>query len=172
MQRQKICVLLHVSLENHSPLKGRCMPDGEDGVCVAEVVVPAAWWPALPLPDKHGRFIAQKVPQKMVQVSYSVYEPPARNPEQCEPKVQIQPLTPMTQVPLVQAQSPYKELRADELLTVLLPNQPLYPKSRIHVTVFLQPQPGHNIAVFIVRYVLNAPNYYNNLKCNLFRYDF
>lgn len=153
MQRQKICVLLHASLESHPPLKGRCMPDGEDGVCLAEVVIPASWWPALPLPDKYGRFITQKVPQKMVQVSYSVYEPPARNPEQCEPKVQIQPLTQMTQVPLVQAQSGYKELRADELLTVLLPNQPLYPKSRIHVPVFLQPQPGHNIAVFIVRLV-------------------
>lgn len=37
-QRQKICVLLHVAYDGHvPPLKGRCMPEGEDGVCVAEV---------------------------------------------------------------------------------------------------------------------------------------
>lgn len=58
------------------------------------------------------------------------------------------------QVPLVQALSAYKELRADDLLTMLVPHQPLYPLSKIHVPVFLQPQPGQNIAVFIVRWVI------------------
>lgn len=38
LQRQKICVLLHVSSGTQVPMKGRCMPEGEDGVCVAEVV--------------------------------------------------------------------------------------------------------------------------------------
>jgi transmembrane protein 132 len=101
LQRQKICVLLHVALGSHSrtPLKGRCMPEGEDGVCVAEVIIPSNWWPPLPAPEKDGRSSApQKTPQRMVQVSYSVFEPPARSPEQCEPKVQIQPLTPFARV--------------------------------------------------------------------------
>lgn len=40
LQRQKICVLLHVSMGSRTPLKGRCMPEGEDGVCVAEVSAP------------------------------------------------------------------------------------------------------------------------------------
>lgn len=52
----------------------------------------------MPPPDKDGRSVSQKVPQRNVQVSYSVFEPPTRNPEQCEPKVQIQPLTPFAQV--------------------------------------------------------------------------
>lgn len=46
----------------------------------------------------------------------------------------------------------YRELRADDLLTMIVPNQPLYPLSKIHVPVFLQTQPGQNVAVFIVRY--------------------
>lgn len=149
LQRQKICVLLHVGMGTRIPLKGRCMPEGEDGVCVAEVVIPSTWWSPLPPPD--GRGSLPKVPQRIVQVSYSVFEPPARNPEMCEPKVQIQPLTQFAQVPLVQATSAYKELRADDTLTMLIPHQPLFPHSRIHVPVFLQPQPGQNIAVFIVR---------------------
>lgn len=152
LQRQKICVLLHVSYNNFLPLKGRCMPEGEDGVCVAEVIIPSNWWPPLPPPEKDGKSsIPPKVPQRLVQVSYSVFEPPTKNPEQCEPKVQIQPLTSFAQVPLIQALSAYKELRADDTLTMLVPHKPLYPMSRIHVPVYLQSQPGHNVAVFIIR---------------------
>lgn len=99
LQRQKICVLLHVSMQNRQPLKGRCIPEGEDGVCVAEVVIPSSWWPPMAPPTKDGQPSApQKSPQRFVQVSYSVFEPPARNPEQCEPKVQIQPLTSFAKV--------------------------------------------------------------------------
>lgn len=99
LQRQKICVLLHVSMSNRQPLKGRCIPEGEDGVCVAEVVIPSNWWPTLPPPDKDGQTSTPpKTPQRYVQVSYSVFEPPSRNPEQCEPKVQIQPLTSFAKV--------------------------------------------------------------------------
>lgn len=99
LQRQKICVLLHVSMTSKTPLKGRCIPEGEDGVCVAEVVIPSNWWPAMPPPEKDGQpSLPQKTPQRFVQVAYSVFEPPAKNPEQCEPKVQIQPLTSFAKV--------------------------------------------------------------------------
>ncbi len=55
------------------------------------------------------------------------------------------------QLPLVKELTSYKELRADDLLAMLVPHQPLYPLSKIHVPVFLQPQAGQNVAVFIVR---------------------
>lgn len=101
LQRQKICVLLHVSMSTKTPLKGRCIPEGEDGVCVAEVVIPSSWWPAMPPPDKEGVISPpQKTPQRFVQVAYSVFEPPAKNPEMCEPKIQIQPLTSFAKVRL------------------------------------------------------------------------
>lgn len=98
LRRQKICISLHVSLDQRSTLKGHCIPEGEDGVCVAEVVIPSNWWPMLPAPIKNGRIQSIKVRDPVVQVSYSVFEPPARNPEQCEPKVQIQPITSFAQV--------------------------------------------------------------------------
>lgn len=99
VQRQKVCVLLHVSLGNKAPLKGRCMPEGEDGVCVAEVIIPSNWWPPLPAPVRNGYGQnTAKTPQRIVQVAYSVFEPPMKNPEQCEPKVQIQPLTTFAKV--------------------------------------------------------------------------
>lgn len=108
LQRQKICVLLHVSLPNRQPLKGRCIPEGEDGVCVAEVVIPSNWWSPMAPPTKDGQStMPQKSPQRFVQVSYSVFEPPARNPEMCEPKVQIQPLTSFAKVIIFSSSSSY-----------------------------------------------------------------
>lgn len=100
VQRQKVCVLLHVSMGNKAPLKGRCMPEGEDGVCVAEVIIPSNWWPPLPAPANSIGYGSSplKTPQRVVQVSYSVFEPPMKNPELCEPKVQIQPLTTFAKV--------------------------------------------------------------------------
>ncbi|XP_060663139.1 transmembrane protein 132C [Drosophila nasuta] len=158
LQRQKVCVLLHVAMANEQPLKGRCMPEGEDGVCVAEVVIPLSWWPALPAP-RHGSNAAQtplpppKAPQRYAQVSYSVFEPPLRNPEQCEPKVQIQPLTTFAQVPLLAAKTAFKELRADDSVTFLLPQHPLYPMSKLHVPVFLHQyaEQEQRVAAFTVR---------------------
>ncbi|XP_065366340.1 transmembrane protein 132B [Calliphora vicina] len=152
LQRQKICVLLHVSSNNHLPIKGRCMPEGEDGVCVAEVVIPFKWFHALPPPPKeNSNSTPTKVPQRLVQVSYSVFEPPVRNPELCEPKVQIQPLTSFVQVPLVTPLEPFKEFHVDESLIILLPQQPLYPLSKFHVPVFLQQNPEKNISSFTVK---------------------
>ncbi|EDX00985.2 transmembrane protein 132E isoform X1 [Drosophila yakuba] len=152
LQRQKVCVLLHVAMGSEQPLKGRCMPEGEDGVCVAEVVVPLGWWPQLPAPTQDGSSQAPpKVPQRYAQVSYSVFEPPLRNPEQCEPKVQIQPLTTFAQVPLLAARTPYRMLRADDAVTFLLPQHPLYPLSRLHVPVFLHQYPDQRVAAFTVR---------------------
>ncbi|XP_017089705.2 transmembrane protein 132E isoform X1 [Drosophila bipectinata] len=152
LQRQKVCVLLHVAMGSEQPLKGRCMPEGEDGVCVAEVVVPLGWWPSLPPPNQDGTGpTPPKVPQRYAQVSYSVFEPPLRNPEQCEPKVQIQPLTTFAQVPLLPARTPYRMLRADDAVTFLLPQHPLYPLSRLHVPVFLHQYPDQRVAAFTVR---------------------
>ncbi|XP_075156682.1 transmembrane protein 132C dtn isoform X3 [Haematobia irritans] len=152
LQRQKICVLLHVSSGIQVPIKGRCMPEGEDGVCVAEVVVPFTWFHTLmPIRSKESTNSTPiKVPQRYAQVSYSVFEPPARNPEQCEPKVQIQPLTPFVQVPLVSPIEAFKELQIDESLIILLPQQPLYPMSKFHVPVYLQ-YSEKNISSFTVK---------------------
>lgn len=78
---------------------------------------------------------------------------PRRNLRKLPPKQDLTefPFRIYFQIPLVQAMTPYRELRADDLLTMLVPQQPLYPLSKIHVPVFLQPQPGQNVAVFIVR---------------------
>lgn len=87
----------------------------------------------------------------MVQLAHSVLEPRGSGPG-CVPRVQIQPVTALGAAALVPARSAYRELRADERLTILLPHAPLYPLSRMHLPVFLQPRPGQpRVSVLIVK---------------------
>lgn len=126
------------------------------GICfsafIFKVVIPFNWFHSLPPPPlENSNSTPIKVPQRLVQVSYSVFEPPVRNSELCEPKVQIQPLTSFVQVPLVTALTPFKEYHIDESLIILLPQQPLYPLSKFHVPVFLQETQEKNVSSFTVK---------------------
>lgn len=165
-RHQRVCVVLHASLVNplrnnarsngrggylSSTLTATCSPDGENGVCLAEITIPADWWAPLPPPDASGRIKITKSLPQLIQVAYSVLEP--RTAEEgtaeggsiadggfCRPRVQIQPVTPLGQVPLTPNKADYKELKAgDNSLTLLVPHGPLYPRSRLHVPAFLHP---------------------------------
>lgn len=156
---QRVCIVLHATLGERPALTAACSPDGEDGVCLAQVTIPANWWAPLPPPDSTGRVSKPvKTPQRLVQVAYSVLEPRTvtdaeglKDDNSCIPRVQIQPLTPLAAVPLVPARSGYRELRSDDLLTMVVPHAPLYPLSRLHIPVFLQPRPDYPVSAFIIR---------------------
>ncbi|XP_017893441.1 transmembrane protein 132E isoform X2 [Ceratina calcarata] len=165
-RHQRVCVILHANLaaparstanrnngKSYSSssssaymLTAACSPDGENGVCLAQITIPADWWPPLPPPDASGRVKVAKSLPRLVQVAYSVLEPlteevgsPDTGAGFCRPGVQIQPVTPLGQVPLAPNRADYKELKADESLTLLVPHGPLYPRSRLHVPAFLHP---------------------------------
>ncbi|XP_046420331.1 transmembrane protein 132E isoform X1 [Neodiprion virginianus] len=150
-RHQRVCVVLHASLAGRTPLTAACSPDGEDGVCLAQITIPAAWWAPLPPPDASGRVKVAKTLPRLVQVAYSVLEPRTESDGGCQPRVQIQPVTPLGQVPLAPNRAAYKELRADDALTLLVPHAPLYPRSRLHVPAFLHPRQGAFVAAVIIR---------------------
>lgn len=166
-RHQRVCVLLQATLPGKNPLTAACSPDGEDGVCLAQITIPADWWPSLPPPDSSGHIKLTKTPPRLVQVAYSVLEPRtvvltddmaadiyAGVPRTlsassdsgssgnggCRPRVQIQPVTPLGKMPLTPNRADYKEIKADDSLVLLVPHGPLYPRSRLHVPVFLYPQ--------------------------------
>ncbi|KAK3912238.1 Transmembrane protein 132B, partial [Frankliniella fusca] len=183
LRQQRVCIVLHASVPGRPPLTAACSPDGEDGVCLAQITIPHTWWPPLPpLPPPEelgagvgagagagggssaeaaagseppplglGKAPPRKAPPRVVQLAHSVLEPRASEPG-CVPRVQIQPVTPLGTATLVPARSAYRELRADERLTILLPHAALYPLSRMHLPVFLQPRPNQpRVAVLIVK---------------------
>lgn len=54
-RHHQVCIVLHATMGNRSPLSAACSPDGEDGVCLAQIIVPSSWWPPLPSFNKDGR---------------------------------------------------------------------------------------------------------------------
>lgn len=168
-KQQAICVVLHVSYINQSPLTTTCSPSLEDGQCLAEVTVPYDWWPPLPCSDQSK---PQKSPRRAVLVSYYVLEPKSDltddrewhpTVENCSPHLQIQPLTKIDSVPLVNARFGYRELKMDDTLFTLVPTVPTYPKSKIYVPVYTRFQFKDNIIGFIMKYVYVV---YYNLSIN------
>jgi transmembrane protein 132 len=157
--RQRVCIVLYATLGDRPSEAAACSPGGDDGVCLAQLTVPASWWPPLPGPDyfsepPHETKPMNKTPRRMVRIAYSVFEP--RGSEPCAPtpaaRVQIQPVTSLGAVPLVSAMAPYRELRADPGLAMLLPHAALYPRSRFYIPLFVQPRPGTPaVTVLVIR---------------------
>nr|CAH7758294.1 unnamed protein product [Callosobruchus chinensis] len=153
---QKVCVVLRASMPGRTPpptpLHAACSPDGEDGVCLAEVTVPSSWWPALPSPSKEGaagKLI--KTPPRLVQIAYSVLEPWPDEGEGCHPKVQIQPSVILGNVPLVPAKGTYKELRLTDAIGLLVPHPPLFPLSKMHLPVYVDRQKAKMLTAIVIR---------------------
>ncbi|RZF42919.1 hypothetical protein LSTR_LSTR003635, partial [Laodelphax striatellus] len=143
--RQPVCIVLQVQGPGAAgSLSASCSPDGEDGVCLAEVVLPAGWWVPLPPPDEKP----VKTPPRYAKVSYSVVEPRG---SECLPRVQIQPVTRLGAVALTAAKAGYRELRSDQHLVILAAHAPLYPRSTMHFPVFFYNQPADGINGFVLR---------------------
>ncbi|XP_074036217.1 transmembrane protein 132C dtn isoform X2 [Leptinotarsa decemlineata] len=149
---QRVCIVLHATMGTNSPLYAACSPDGEDGVCLAQVTIPSSWWPPLPSPDKDGRpGKITKTPPRIVQVAYSVLEPWPDEGEGCHPKMQVQPSMVLGNVPLVTAKGAYKELKLADFITMLVPHPPLFPMSRMHIPVFVDRQRSKLLTAIVVR---------------------
>ncbi|XP_076253606.1 transmembrane protein 132C dtn isoform X1 [Rhynchophorus ferrugineus] len=150
--RQRVCIVLHASMGTKSPLHAACSPNGEDGVCLAQVTIPSSWWPPLPLPEKDGRpGKVQKTPPRLVQVAYSVLEPWPDEGEGCHPKMQVQPSVILGTVTLTPAQAAYKEIKLTDALTMLVPYPSLFPMSRIHVPVFIDRMKAKTLTAIVIR---------------------
>ncbi|KAH0816027.1 hypothetical protein GEV33_006764 [Tenebrio molitor] len=149
---QRVCIVLHASLGTRPPLHAACSPDGEDGVCLTQITIPSSWWPPLPSPDKDGRpGKITKTPPRLVQVAYSVMEPRPDDAEGCHAKMQIQPSTVLGNVPLVPPKGAYKELKLTDAIMMLLPHPPLFPKSRMHVPVFIDREKAKLLTAIVIR---------------------
>lgn len=143
----KLCAVTKATFEGADrPVTAACKPDPKDGVCTARLVLPAKWWPPLNPPDAKP----VKTPQRYVQISYALLESDHRCSQS---DVQLQPFTYIGQAALEHAQRPYKELKTDAYLLMLVPSVPLYPKSFTYVPVFFDAGPKEqNIKGFILRY--------------------
>ncbi|XP_045518859.1 transmembrane protein 132E isoform X1 [Pieris brassicae] len=138
---RRVCITLHASLGSKT-LTATCGPEGEEGACLAELTVPAAWWPA----DGKG-----KRPPRTLKLAYSAAE--ANNGDSGEGvcgKVSVQPAWPLGTVTLAGARAGYREARAGDT-ALLLPRAPLYPHFRLHIPFVVRRDAGHSIGHVAIR---------------------
>ncbi|XP_053625158.1 transmembrane protein 132E isoform X2 [Plodia interpunctella] len=138
---RRVCITLHAMLDSRS-LSATCGPEGEEGACLAELTIPAAWWPA----DGKG-----KRPPRTVKLTYSAAE--AGNGDSGDGacgRVSVQPAWPLGSVTLAGARAGYREAVAGDA-ALLLPRAPLYPHSRIHLPFVVRRDASHNIGHIVIR---------------------
>ncbi|KAL1489325.1 hypothetical protein ABEB36_014243 [Hypothenemus hampei] len=151
---QRVCIILHASMAQKPPLHAACSPDGEDGVCLAQITIPASWWPAMPSPEKDGRpGKLMKTPPRLVQVAYSVLEPWPDEGEGCHPKMQVQPSVVLGMVPLTPAKGAYKEVALIDAVSMLVPHPPLFPMSRMYVGVLIDRLKSRALTAIVIRVI-------------------
>ncbi|KAL4714013.1 hypothetical protein ACJJTC_008367 [Scirpophaga incertulas] len=138
---RRVCITLHANLGSRT-LTATCGPEGEEGACLAELTIPAAWWPA----DGKG-----KRPPRTVKLAYSAAE--ASNGESGDGacgRVSVQPAWPLGAVTLAGARAGYRENRAGDS-ALLLPRAPLYPHSRLHLPFVVRRDSSHTIGHVVIR---------------------
>ncbi|OWR44050.1 hypothetical protein KGM_213014A, partial [Danaus plexippus plexippus] len=138
---RRVCITLHATIGTKT-LTATCGPEGEEGACLAELTVPAAWWPA----DGKG-----KRPPKTMKLAYSAAE--ASSGETGEGvcgKVSVQPAWPLGSVTLAGARAGYREARAGDC-ALLLPRAPLYPHFRLHLPFVVRRDASHTIGHVVIR---------------------
>ncbi|XP_068629568.1 transmembrane protein 132E isoform X2 [Battus philenor] len=138
---RRVCITLHASIGTKT-LTASCGPEGEEGACLAELTVPAAWWPA----DGKG-----KRPPKNVRLAYSAAEASSgESQEGACGRVSVQPAWPLGSVTLAGARAGYREARAGDT-ALLLPRAPLYPHSRLHLPFVIRRDASHSIGHVVIR---------------------
>lgn len=140
---RRVCITLHANLGSKS-LTATCGPEGEEGACLAEITIPAAWWPA----DGKG-----KRPPRTVRLAYSATEASGGDSgEDACGRVSVQPAWPLGSVTLAGARAGYREARAGDA-ALLLPRASLYPHSRVHLPFVVRRDSSHNIGHVVIRSV-------------------
>ena len=147
-KKNSVCILLTATLGNRS-VSGVCSPGGREGTCLAELTVPAGWWPGLATASGPGA----KHPKIVALVTYSVALAPRG---ECAPgmvgALVVGGEREVGQVPLADSRAGYQQVAGDETLHLLIPQTPLYPGSRLYVPVFLeQPREGPPLAVVVLK---------------------
>ncbi|KAL0893775.1 hypothetical protein ABMA27_013911 [Loxostege sticticalis] len=138
---RRVCITLHASLGSRT-LTATCGPEGEEGACLAELTVPAAWWPA----DGKG-----KRPPRTVKLAYSAAEAGSgETGDGACGRVSVQPAWPLGSVTLAGARAGYREARAGDA-ALLLPRAPLYPHSRLHLPFVVRRDTSHTIGHVVIR---------------------
>ncbi|XP_054719094.1 transmembrane protein 132E-like [Uloborus diversus] len=143
-----ICIVLYVHNRDQH-LMASCSPVG--GVCLAQATLPVGWWPPLESPA----WKSPKTQRTWVRVEYAVLRGGAFD---CTDTAALPVSVPaglpslyLDDVPLSGSHGSYEEVKSDDVVRILVPQGPVYPRSKVYVPVYLQPNPVYPPYVFVIR---------------------
>ena len=144
-----LCAALVVQYHKER-LFGTCSPSkSREGGCLAEVTIPASFWPPL---DTNG--ISQKQQKATnAKVYYAI-----THSDQCSESTFVSTtdtnsldLNFLSEVSLVPFRGSYEEVTNDNVVTILIPQEPVYPNSKIYIPVKFTYNPEFPVAAFSLK---------------------
>ncbi|CAN7984852.1 unnamed protein product [Ixodes hexagonus] len=140
-----VCVALYAQhLQEH--LMSVCSPN-RDGACLAELTLPASWWPPLWAQ-------AQKSQRPSVALRYALLRGPSLECQGHSLRVSG-PLaasgTPLGRLSLSPVHGSYEEVSGDGVVCLLVPQGPVYPRAKVYVPVLVRPNPAYPFSSFLIR---------------------
>lgn len=135
-----VCITL-IAERDGERLTTSCVLSPKDGISLAELTIPAHWWPPL---DQ----VQSIKPRNLVHLEYTLSEGECAS---LFPNVPSQPTIRLEDVVLSSTHGQYLELKQDEIVRILIPQGTVYPRSRIYAPVYMHPNPAYPVYVFVLR---------------------
>ena len=135
---------------NKEKLLGTCSPSkSREGACLAEVTLPAFFWPPFDTND-----LSQKQPKATTaKVFYAI-----THSDQCSDTAfasttdaNALDLNYLSEVSLVPFRGSYEEVTNDNVVTILIPQEPVYPNSKIYIPIKFTYNPEYPTAAFSLK---------------------
>lgn len=146
-QKIALCAILYVHRGDEHVI-AKCDPtDNRDGVCLAEAILPSHWWPPL----ESGLWKSIKQQKTTVRVEYTIIHSRSQDCIIKTLPTSSMSTTYLADVLLSTVHGSYEEVKSDDIIRILVPQGPVYPKSKVYVPVYLQPNPIYPLYVFIIR---------------------
>ncbi|XP_054169116.1 transmembrane protein 132E-like [Oppia nitens] len=146
---KKICAAVVVQYHKER-LTGTCSPSKtREGACLAEITLPSSYWPPI---DINGSLQKQQK-ATIAKVYYAI-----THSDHCTEGSVITTsdanslaLNFLSDVSLVPFRGSYEEITNDNVVTILIPQEPVYPNSKIYIPVKFTYNPEYPIAAFSLR---------------------
>lgn len=164
---------LHLPVQYHGErLFGTCSPStSKQNACLAEVTIPALYWPPLDV-SNGGLYAAKQQKSSSAKVYYTIAH--TAQSQQCNDQNFLSLLASSTadgdetvsdlataemamnliylsDVSLVPFRGSYEEVTNDNVVTVLIPQEPVYPNSKIYIPVKYTYNPDYPVSAFSLR---------------------
>ncbi|KAH6931924.1 hypothetical protein HPB50_001662 [Hyalomma asiaticum] len=145
-----VCVALYAQL-GPEQLVSVCQPN-RDGACLAELTLPAAWWPPLwaAAHKAHRPTIALRYALVRSSISQECQGQSLRLSASSVPSSGAG--LSLGRLPLSVAHGSYEELSGgDGVVCLLVPQGPVYPRSKVYVPLLVRPNPAYPLHSFMIR---------------------